>query len=103
MSSAIAPGRLDILLFAAGAVTAFLLLALVGRSHLDRQVPMRVRSTAVANAFPFLVAALIAVVPLRNLGKPAAFLTTSFVATAAYIVSVAVVVRASGIPTGAES
>jgi hypothetical protein len=89
------PGRLDALLFAAGAVAAFLVLAGVGRSRLDGQVPMRVPSTAVANAFPILVAILMAVVPFRGLSKPVAFLATSFVATATYIVSLAAVVRAS--------
>jgi hypothetical protein len=92
------PGRLEVLLFAVGGVAAFLFLALVGRSHFDHLVPMRVRSPAVANASPVLVAALLAAIPLRALGKPAAFLTTSFVATTVYIVSAAALVRSPGGP-----
>jgi hypothetical protein len=95
------PGRIDVVLFATGAVAAFLGLGLVGRRHLDRHVPMRVPSTLVANACPVLVAILLAVIPLRGLGKPVAFLATSFLATAAYVVSLAAVVRASTAPAAA--
>jgi hypothetical protein len=87
------PRRADVVLFAIGAVAAFLVLGLVGRPHLAHEVPMRVPSTVVANAFPVLVAVFLAIIPLRWLGKPAAFFVTSFVATAAYLLSVAAVVR----------
>ena len=61
---------------------------------------MHVRSTAVANVFPIVVVGLLAVIPLRALGKPLAFLTTSFVATAAYVVSVAALARSPLRPAG---
>jgi hypothetical protein len=97
------PGRLDVLAFATGAVAAFLLGAGVGRPHLDHHVPMRVPSTAVANVFPMLVGILLAVLPLHGLAKPAAFLTASFVATAAYIAGLAILVRMSATPASLDS
>jgi hypothetical protein len=97
------PGRVDVLAFATGAVAAFLLCAGVGRAHLDGHVPMRVPSTAVVNVFPVLVGVLLAVLPLNGLGKPAAFLTTSFVATAAYIACLAILVRESATPASLDS
>lgn len=64
---------------------------------------MHVSSAVVANVFPVLVVVLLAAVPLRGVGKPAAFVTASFVATAAYIVSVAAVVRATVKPAVPET
>lgn len=90
-----APGRLEILMFAAGAVGAFLALSLVGRAGLDREVPMRVPSATVANAFPLVVAGVVSAVPWRGLAKPAAFFATGCLATAAYVLCLALLVRAT--------
>src|SRR5258707_2259850 len=79
------PGRVDIVLFAAGAVAAFLLLGLIGSGHLDREVPMRVPRTLVANAFPVVVALVIAMLPLGKGGKSAAFVAASFTSTVCYV------------------
>lgn len=87
------PGRSDVLLFAAGAVSAFLILALGGRSRLDPEVPMRVPAIVVLNAFPILAVAIVLGVPQGTLSRGAAFLASSFLGTASYIVSLATLIR----------
>jgi hypothetical protein len=93
------PKRLDVVLFAAGAVAAFLVLGLIGRAYLDREVPMHVSSHVVANMFPLLVAVAVAAVPLRAVAKPAAFAAASFITTTAYILSITVLAGAPVRPT----
>ena len=92
------PTRMNVLLFAAGAVGGFVLLGLIGRAHLDDQVPMRVPATVVANVFPIVVALVLVSLPLRVLSKALAYPTASFVATVVYLLSLALVVRASAPP-----
>ena len=87
------PGRADVLLFAVGAVSAFLVLALVERSRLDPEVPMRVPAIVVLNAFPILAVAVVLSVPQGAVSRGAAFLTSSFLATASYVVSLAMLIR----------
>lgn len=87
------PGRADVLLFAAGAVAAFLGLAVVGRPRLDLEIPMRVPAILVLNAFPIVAVAIVLGVPQGALSRGGAFLISSFLATASYIVSVATLIR----------
>lgn len=87
------PTRWDVLLFAAGAVGAFLVLAAVGRLRLDREVPMRVPAIVVLNAFPILTVVIVLGVPHGGVPRSVAFLGTSFLATAIYVVNVAMFIR----------
>jgi hypothetical protein len=87
------PSALDVLLFAVGAVTAFVALAGVGRPHLDAEVPMRVPSVVVLNLFPILAALVVMVVPSGSMPRSLGYLANSFLATATYILGVAGLVR----------
>ncbi|HSF04236.1 MAG TPA: hypothetical protein VLG10_00450 [Methylomirabilota bacterium] len=87
------PGRFDVLLFATGAATAFLILGVVGRPHLDPEVPMRVPAIVVLNALPILAVAIVVGIPPGTVSRGAAFFASSFLATASYIVSVATLIR----------
>ena len=91
------PSRLDVLLFAAGAVTAFLALAQVGRPHLAAEVPMHVPSVVVANLFPIVAALAGLVVPAEWLDRRVHFLVNGFLATATYIVSVALLIHGANV------
>ncbi len=86
------PGRSDVLLFATGAVAAFLVLALMGRPRLDPEVPMRVPAIVVLNALPILAVAIVLGVPQGAVSRGAAFLASSFLATASYVVSLATLI-----------
>ena len=88
------PSELDVVLFALGAVTAFLALALLGRPHLDVEVPMRVPVVVVANAIPLVVALAMVAGVLTVVRGPFAFFLSSFLATATYVVGVAAFVSA---------
>ena len=88
-----APSVWDILLFVIGAVMAFVVLASMGRDHLDAEVPMRVPSLVVVNLFPIVVALLVVAFPARMVGKPFGYFADSFIATAAYILSLAALIR----------
>jgi len=81
------PGRSDVFLFASGAVVAFLALAVVGRPHLDTEIPMRVPALVVLNAFPLLAVGIALGVPQGAVSRGVAFLVSSFLATAAYVLS----------------
>lgn len=87
------PGRLDVLLFAAGAVAAFLILAVIGQGRLDPEVPMRVPAIVVLNAFPILAVAIVLGVPQGTLSREVAFPANSFLATASYVVILAALIR----------
>ena len=89
------PSRIDVVFFATGAVAAFLLLGFIGHRHLDREVPMRVPNTLVANAFPVVVAVLLAALPMQLVGRQAAFVAASFIATSAYVLCLAAVIRST--------
>jgi hypothetical protein len=87
------PSRSDVLLFATGAVAAFLVLAVVGHARLDREVPMRVPAIVVVNAFPILTVLIVLGVPQGGVSRSLAFLGSSFLATGIYIVSLAMLIR----------
>lgn len=86
------PSVLDVMLFVIGAVTAFVALAAMGRDHLDAEIPMRVPSLAVMNFFPILVALLVVAFPAPMVGKSLGYFANSFLATAAYILSLAALI-----------
>ena len=97
------PSVFDVLLFVIGAVAAFVALACMGRDHLDAEVPMRVPSLVVMNVFPIMVALLVVVFPAQMAGKPLGYFVNSFLATAAYILSLAGLVRVTrGVRDGAQ-
>jgi hypothetical protein len=79
------PSGLAVLLFVAGGVTGFLLLAVLGRAHLDAEVPMRVPAVVVANAGPLVAVLVVLAFPLDLAGRWVSFFGASFVTTAAYI------------------
>jgi hypothetical protein len=83
----------EVLLFALGAVVAFVTLAAVGWPHLDAEVPMRVPRVVVVNVLPVVVTLILLAVPNEALGRRVGFLAASLVATAAYVVGLAVMIR----------
>ncbi len=87
------PSVLDVLLFVGGAVVAFVALAAMGRHHLDAEVPMRVPSLVVVNLSPIAVALLVVAIPAQMVGRPLGYFADSFLATAAYILSLAGLIR----------
>lgn len=89
------PSALEVLLFAAGAVTAFVALAGVGRAHLDAEVPMRVPSVVVMNLFPILATLVVMAVPSGMLPRSLGYLASSVLATATYILGLAGLIRLS--------
>ena len=90
------PSTLDVLLFVIGAVTGFVALAALGRDHLDAEVPMRVPSLVVLNLFPILAALLVVAFPAQIVGRPLGYFADSFLATTAYVLSLAGLVRVVG-------
>jgi hypothetical protein len=87
------PSALEVMLFAAGGVAGFLLLAVLGRAHLDAEVPMRVPAIVVANAFPLVTVLVILAFPLGPAGRWGSFFGASFVTTAVYIGGLATIIR----------
>ena len=92
------PSELDVMLFALGAVAAFLVLALLGRRHLQVEVPMRVPAVVVANAVPVVVALVMVAGVLTVVRGTFGFFLASFLATASYVLELAafIKVRARG-------
>lgn len=88
------PGVPEVLLFVLGACAAFVALAVVGSPDLDAEVPMRVSAAVVLNVFPIIPAVLVASLPLPLLGRAAGYGASSLLATAAYVLSLALLVRA---------
>jgi hypothetical protein len=87
------PSELDVVLFALGAVAAFLILALLGRQHLDVEVPMRVPVVVVANAVPVVVALVMVAGVLTVVRGTLGFFLSSFLATASYVLGLAAFIR----------
>lgn len=87
------PGRADVLLFAAGAVAAFVILAVIGRPHVDAEIPMRVPAIVVFNALPILAVVIVLAVPPGAVSRAVAFPASSFLATASYVLSLAALIR----------
>jgi hypothetical protein len=87
------PSASDVLLFALGAVVAFVALAAIGGPHLDAEVPMRVPWVVVINVLPVVVTLMLLAVPNELLGRRLGFLASSLVATGVYVVGLAAVVR----------
>lgn len=89
------PSALDVLLFAFGGVVAFVALAAWGHPHLDAEVPMHVPALVVFNLFPIVVALAVMALPTGLLGRSLGYLLNSFLATAAYILCLAILIRVS--------
>lgn len=87
------PSALDVFLFVIGAVIAFVALAGIGRAHLDAEVPMRVPSLVVINLFPIVAALAVLMVPTGMLSRSFGYLANGLLATATYILSLAVLIR----------
>ena len=87
------PSAADVVLFATGAAVAFVGSALLSRRHLDAEVPMRVPALIVVNLFPVLVALIVSAIPVASLGRHAGFFSTGFLATGAYVLSLALFIR----------
>jgi hypothetical protein len=83
----------DVFLFVLGACAGFIGLAVLGSVHLAPEAPMRVPAVIVFNAFPIVTATAVAILPLTALGRPFGYLAASFLATAAYVLCVAALVR----------
>jgi len=83
----------EVFLFVLGACAGFIGLAVVGAVHLAPDAPMRVPAIIVFNAFPIVTAAAVAFLPLTALGRPVGYLAASLLATVAYVLCVAALVR----------
>jgi hypothetical protein len=87
------PSVLDVFLFVLGAVAAFVVIAGVGYNHLDAEVPMRVPWLVVVNLFPIVAAVIVVAFPVSMVGRTLGYFADSFLATAAYILSLACLIR----------
>ncbi len=87
------PTVLDVMSFVVGAVAAFVALARLGRDHLETEIPMRVPWLVVVNLFPIVAALVVLAFPARIGGRSLSYFAGSFLATAAYILSLACLVR----------
>jgi hypothetical protein len=87
------PSAPDVVLFALGAVAAFVGLVAIGGPHLDVEVPMRVPWVVVINVLPVIVTLILFAVPNDLLGRRLGFVASSLVATGAYVVGLAAMVR----------
>jgi hypothetical protein len=87
------PAPLEVVLFAAGGVSGFLLLAALGRAHLEAEVPMRVPALVVANAVPLVVVLAALGIPFGLMSRRLGFFTASLAATTVYMAGVAAVAR----------
>jgi hypothetical protein len=85
----------DVVLFALGAVAAFVVLAAIGAARLDAEVPMRVPWVVIINV-PLVVTLMLLATPGDPLGRRLGFVTSGLVATGAYVVGLAVTIRIAG-------
>ena len=90
------PTELDVLLFAAGAVVAFVGLACLGWNHLAAEVPMRVPSIVVINLFPLVAVLAILVFPTALVGRVLGYCVNGFLVTMTYLLCLAVFIRFGG-------
>jgi hypothetical protein len=88
-----APSVPDVMSFVVGAVAAFVALARLGRDHLETEIPMRVPWMVVVNLFPIVAALVVLAFPVGMASRGFSYFASSFLATAAYIVSLACLVR----------
>jgi len=88
-----APSEAEVLFFALGACLGFVLPATTGCSHLAREIPMRVPWLVIFNFFPIAAALAVIALPTRLLGTGSGYFACSFLATAVYVLCLAVLVR----------
>lgn len=90
------PTELDVLLFAAGAVSAFVGLAGLGWRLLATEVPMRVPSFVVINLFPLFAVLAILAFPAARFGRGVGYFLNAFLVTAVYVRGLAASIRMLG-------
>jgi len=89
------PGPVEVVLFAMGAVAAFVGLGLVGWRHLGAEVPMRAPSLVVINVLPVVVVSAMAILPSGRLSPWLGFLSSGALSTGGYVLGLAAVIRIS--------
>lgn len=97
------PGPVEVLLFATGAASAFIALAIFGWRLVASEVPMRVPSVVVMNGLPVVVVLIVALLATAPLGPRVGFLASGVVATGAYILGVASLIRVWRVRSGGAS
>ena len=88
-----APSEVEVLWFVAGAVLGFVFLAAIGRPHLAAEIPMRVPWLVVFNLFPIAAAVAVIALPTHLFGKGPGYFVNSLLATAVYVLCLAVLIR----------
>lgn len=86
------PSEVEVLFFVVGAVLGFVVLAAIGRPHLAEEIPMRVPWLLVFNLFPIVAVLAVIALPVHLLGKGPTYLLNSFIATTAYVLSLAALI-----------
>ena len=89
-----APSEVEVLFFVVGAVLGFVFLAAIGRAHLADEIPMRVPWLMVFNLFPIVAALAVIALPAHLIGKGPGYFVNSLLATAVYILCLAILIRA---------
>jgi hypothetical protein len=88
-----APSEAEVLFFVSGAGLAFVFLAALGRRHLADEIPMRVPWLVVFNLFPIVAAVAVIALPTHVFGKAAGYFVNSLLATAVYVLCLAILIR----------
>jgi len=88
-----APSEVEVLCFVAGAVLGFVFLAAIGRPHLAAEIPMRVPWLVVFNLFPIVAAVAAIALPTHLFGKGPGYFVNSLLATAVYVLCLAILIR----------
>lgn len=88
-----APSEVEVLCFVVGAVLGFVLLAEIGRPHLAAEIPMRVPWFIVFNCLPILAAVAVIAFPAHLLPPGLGYLANSLLATAGYVICLAIAIR----------
>jgi hypothetical protein len=91
-----APSEVEVLCFVAGAVLGFVCLAAIGRPHLADEIPMRVPWLVVFNLFPIVAAVAVIALPTHLFGKGPGYFVNSLLATAVYVLCLAILIRVRG-------
>jgi hypothetical protein len=91
-----APSEVEVLCFVAGAVLGVVFLAAIGRPHLADEIPMRVPWLVVFNLFPIVAAVAVIALPTHLFGKGPGYFVNSLLATAVYVLCLAILIRVRG-------
>jgi hypothetical protein len=88
-----APSEVEVLFFVLGAVLGFVFLAAIGRPHLADEIPMRVPWLVVFNLFPIVAALAVIALPAHLFGKGPGYFVNGLLATAVYVLCLAILIR----------